>query len=109
MAGVKGRSGGPRPNSGGPRANSGGAREGAGRKPAPKVPTQVVDEPLEVQEFLTKVMLGQIEPSEAQLKAATVLYGKKADAGVKDAKAEAAKKAGKGRFAAAPTPLRMVK
>lgn len=44
MAGVKGRSGGPRanaggprPNSGGPRRNAGGARVGAGRKPAPPV------------------------------------------------------------------------
>jgi phage terminase small subunit len=109
MAGVKGRSGGPRPNSGGPRANSGGARPGAGRKPAPKLPADVVSEMLEAKEFLTKVMLGHIEPSDAQLKAATVLYGKKAEAGVKDVQAEAAKKASKGRFAAAPAPLRMVK
>jgi phage terminase small subunit len=64
---------------------------------------------LDVKDFLTKVMRGHIEPSDAQLKAATVLYGKKAEAGVKDAKAEAAKQAGKGRFAAAPAPLRMVK
>lgn len=36
MAGVKGRSGGPRANSGGPRANSGGARPGAGRPASEK-------------------------------------------------------------------------
>lgn len=33
MAGVKGKSGGPRDNAGGARANSGGYRAGAGRKP----------------------------------------------------------------------------
>ena len=102
MAGVKGRSGGARPNTGGARPNS-------GPKPKPKAPTEVVPEALEAQAFLTKVMLGHIEPSEAQLKAATVLFGKKAETGVKDAKAEAAKKAGAGKFAAAAAPLRMVK
>jgi len=102
MAGVKGRSGGARPN-------SGGARPGSGPKPKPKVPTQVVDEALEAQQFLTKVMLGHIEPSEAQLKAATTLFGKKAETGVKEERAQAAKKASTGKFAAAATPLRMVK
>ena len=101
MAGVKGRSGGARPN-------SGGARPGAGAKPKPKAPTQTVSEELEAKEFLTKVMLGYIEPSEAQLKAATTLFGKKSE-GVKDEKAEKAKKAGAGRFGAAPAPLRAVK
>jgi hypothetical protein len=101
MAGVKGRSGGPRPN-------SGGARPGAGGKPKPKAPTQDVTNDLEAKEFLTQVMLGRIEPSEAQLKAATTLFGKKTE-GVKDEKAEKAKKAGAGRFGAAPAPLRMIK
>lgn len=102
MAGVKGRSGGARPNTGGARPNS-------GPKPKPKAPTQAVSKPLDAQEFLNQVMLGHIEPSEAQLKAATTLYGKKAEVGVKEEKAEKAKKAGAGRFAAAPAPLRMVK
>lgn len=60
MAGVKGRSGGPRPN-------SGGARPGAGRKPkAPDV------QPLSVSplQFLESVMRGLINPTAAQLKAA---------------------------------------
>lgn len=95
MAGVKGRSGGARPNS--------------GPKPKPKAPAQLVPEQLEAQEFLTKVMLGHIEPSEAQLKAATTLFGKRAETGVKEEKAEKAKKAAAGRFGAAPPPLRMVK
>lgn len=100
MAGVKGRSGGARPN-------SGGARPGAGAKPKPKAPTQTVSEELEAKEFLTKVMLGYIEPSEAQLKAATTLFGKKSE-GVKDEKAEKAKKAGAGKFGSVPPPLRVV-
>lgn len=60
MAGVKGRSGGPRPN-------SGGARPGAGRKPkAPDVQSLAVS-PLQ---FLEAVMRGAIDPTAAQLKAA---------------------------------------
>lgn len=57
MAGVKGKSGGSRPNSGGARANSGGKRAGAGRKPKAKsaanpatpAPTPAVTETLEPQ------------------------------------------------------------
>lgn len=39
MAGVKGKSGGPRAGAGGPRANAGGARPGAGR---PKSPPELI-------------------------------------------------------------------
>lgn len=62
MAGVKGRSGGPRPN-------SGGARPGAGRKPKPPPVAEPTDEsdPLA---FLISVMQGRLDASPAQLKAA---------------------------------------
>jgi phage terminase small subunit len=100
MAGVKGRSGGARPN-------SGGARPGAGAKPKPKKPAHAVAAELGAEEFLTAVMLGRITPSDEQLKAATTLYGKKST-GVKDEKAEKAKKAATGKFGAAPPPLRVV-
>lgn len=94
MAGVKGRSGGARPNS--------------GPKPKPKTPTQTVAEELEAKEFLTKVMLGHVEPSDAQLKAAITLFGKKVEGGVKDERAEKAKKAASGKFGAAPPPKLIV-
>lgn len=41
--------------------------------------------------------------------AAMYCHLKKGDGGIKDEKAEKAKKAGQGKFAAAPAPLRMVK
>jgi phage terminase small subunit len=41
MAGIKGKSGGPRANSGGARQNSGGARPGAGRKQGTKNPRTI--------------------------------------------------------------------
>lgn len=90
MAGVKGKSG-------GPRKNSGGARPGAGRKPAKPVEIQpetakVVDgEPMDPRPTLELVALGHIEVSPAQLKALTALlpyvHAKKgAAAGKPDAK-----------------------
>jgi phage terminase small subunit len=93
MAGVKGRSGGARPNT--------------GPKPKEKKPTHAVEAEIGAEDFLTKVMLGHIVPSEEQLKAATTLYGKKST-GIKDEKAEKAKKAATGKFGAAPPPLRVV-
>lgn len=62
MAGVKGKSG-------GPRKNSGGARPGAGRKPAKPIEIQpetakVVDgEPMDPRPTLELVALGHIEVS----------------------------------------------
>lgn len=103
MAGVKGRSG-------GPRQNSGGARQGSGRKPKPKEPQQppqvvVSRDPLD---FLLDVMQGTVVPTREQLRAAIAAtqykHPKKGDAGKKDDAAEAAKKAASGKFSAAAPP-----
>lgn len=109
MAGVKGRSGGPRPNSGGPRP-------GSGRKPKAKPQDDCMDllgapmpgqsgiekmvEPPEVLpkmdmlEFLRLVALGQVRASNMQVRAAIAAaqydHTKKADGGKKEAKAEKA-------------------
>ena len=101
MAGVKGRSGGPRPN-------SGGARLGAGRKPKP--PAVVEDQaPLD---FLTKVMLGQVQASPTQLKAAIAaakyVHRPAEAAGKKDVRQAAAKTAAIGKFEPAAPPLKLV-
>jgi phage terminase small subunit len=123
MAGVKGKSGGFRP--------------GAGRKPAPAtknigaaladaVVQQAVKVVAEVQaaqplandettplEFLLAAMrnpgLDDKLRLDAAKTAAMYCHLKKGDGGIKDEKAEKAKKAGAGKFAAAPAPLRMVK
>jgi phage terminase small subunit len=115
MAGVKGRSGGPRPN-------SGGARPGAGRKPKPKAPPVVIapevakvedGEPLDPRPTLELVALGHMEVSPQQLKALLALLPytntKKGEGGKKDEAADKAKKAGSGKFGAAPPPLALVK
>lgn len=81
MAGVKGRSGGPRKNSGGPRANSGGPRRnaggyrhGAGRRPDPPV---LVDDPsldtVDPDEWLKAAMNSEAVPTEFRVKAASYL------------------------------------
>jgi hypothetical protein len=90
------------------KSGHGGKRAGAGRKPAPKAPTQTVAEPLTAKDFLIKTMVGEIKPSAEQLKAAITLFGKHVE-GVKDEKKAAAKKAGTGKFASAPAPLSVVK
>lgn len=113
MAGVKGRSGGARPNSGGVRPN-------AGRKPTVSIgPVEITPlEPIpnaEITplEFLLQVMRSPHIDDKTRLEAAKTAaqycHLKKGDGGVKDEKAEKAKKAGMGKFAAAATPLRMVK
>ena len=96
----------------------GGARPGAGRKPQPKEP-QRLDIPVPVGETLAhkdpKVfLLALMNDYEADIKlradAAKALMPfvhAKIEAGVKDAKAEAAKKASGGKFGAA-TPPRLV-
>ena len=100
MAGVKGR--------------SGGARPGAGRKPKPAaaIPAEVANlkdgEPFDPRPALEQVALGLLEVSPAQLKALTALlpyvHTKKGEGGKKDQRAEAAKKAGVGRFTPSAPP-----
>lgn len=105
MAGVKGRSGGARPN-------TGGARPGAGRKPKDKLPRdqpQAVKE-TEAAEFLRQVMQGTIIPTVPQLEAAKLLArlevaGPK---GKKEAARTAASTVAAGRFGAAKAPLKLV-
>lgn len=103
MAGVKGRSGGPRPN-------SGGSRPGAGRKPKQKEPAPppavvATRDPLE---FLLDVMQGIVVPTKEQLSAARAAaqykHAKKGDAGKKEGSVAAAKVAAAGKFAAAQPP-----
>jgi phage terminase small subunit len=90
---------------------SGGARPGAGRKPAPK-PDPVVCSEEDPLVFLKSVMQGAIDPSPSQLKAAIAaaqyVHRKAGEGGKKDERANAAKVAAKGKFAAAPAPLKLV-
>lgn len=111
MAGVKGKSGGPRKNSGGARPNSGGARPGAGRKPAEKPETPVLPE-MDMLDMLQKVALGKVEATALQVRAAIAAvqytHTKRGDGGKKEDQAERAKKAAKGRFAASAPPKLVV-
>lgn len=124
MAGVKGRSGGPRPN-------SGGKREGAGRKPKPpvvvdqgvvathlepqghggalkrqaaEVSVSKFDDPLE---FLRAVWRGDLNANANQVNAAKAalmyVHSKIGEGGKKERKQEAAQKVA-GRFSAAAPP-----
>lgn len=101
MAGVKGRSGGPRPN-------SGGARPGAGRKPKPK-PEPAVLPPMDMLEMLQKVALGEVEATALQVRAAIAAvqytHTKKGDGGKKEEVAERAKKVASKFTASAPPKL----
>lgn len=124
MAGVKGRSGGARPN-------SGGARAGAGRKPkaASKSANGGVDESLEPQahggalkrkkaepavtgtddplDFLRQVWRGDIDATATQVRAAAsalpFVHKKLGEGGKKEQRQDAANKVA-GRFAAAAPP-----
>ena len=118
MAGVKGRSGGARPN-------TGGARPGAGRKPkapattpapAPQKPatdekaSAITRDPVE---FLLDVMQGLVDANATQVRAAVAAAQYKAvkmhDGGKKDAAADAATKASTGKFGGSkPPPLKVV-
>lgn len=120
MAGVKGRSG-------GPRANAGGARPGAGRKPkaASESANGAVQEALEPQghggalkrkktvpvpapvgtdmlTLLQEIALGLRDASNTQVRAAIAAvqytHAKKGEGGKKEQQADAAKQAGTGRF-----------
>lgn len=106
MSGVKGRSGGARPN-------TGGARPGAGRKPAPKpevVPVEPrgEDDPLKL---LLDIAYGRVAVAPDQLKAAIAAvqytHTRARDGGKKEAAQEKAKTAA-GKFGARPAPLKLV-
>ena len=124
MAGVKGKSG-------GPRANSGGARPGAGRKkkavsavtvelePQPhggalkrshEKPVELPD--LDMLEMLQAVALGKVMATALQVRAAIAAvqytHTKRHDGGKKEEIGERSKKAAGGRFAASAPPKLIV-
>ena len=96
MAGVKGRSG-------GPRKNAGGARPGAGRKP--KAPTKV--EARDMLELLQDIALGKVEASPTQVRAAIAAvqytHPKVGEGGKKERRQKEAERVGQ-RFAPAAPP-----
>jgi phage terminase small subunit len=99
MAGTKGMKGG------------GGARPGAGRKPLPKPPVVELPE-TDMLSLLQKVALGQLEASPIQVRAAIAAvqytHAKKGEGGKKDEQDDKAKRAARGKFAAAAPPLKLV-
>lgn len=106
MAGVKGRSGGARPN-------SGGKREGAGRKPA--APVLIDSSALltsDPKQFLTALMNDVEADIKVRADAAKALLSAELRAkeaiGKKAERHESAKKVSSGKFAASAPPLRIV-
>jgi hypothetical protein len=100
MAGVKGKSG-------GPRKNAGGARPGAGRPPKKPQPPAPVDGSKDMLELLQDIALGRVEANGIQVRAAIAAvqytHAKVGEGGKKEKKqAEAEKVAG--RFQAATPP-----
>ena len=103
MAGMKGRSGGSRPN-------TGGARPGAGRPKSPPILIDIepTNDPLH---FLQAVM--NDDEIDLKLRAAVAIalmpfmHAKKNE-GKKDEKQSAAKKASKGKYASVLPPMRLV-
>ncbi|MDA8485152.1 hypothetical protein NNO07_18960 [Pseudomonas resinovorans] len=63
--------------------------------------------------LLQDIALGNVEASDLQVRAAIAAvqytHSKKGEGGKKDQRADAASRAAKGKFAAAPPPLRAVK
>lgn len=108
MAGVKGKSG-------GPRVNAGGARAGAGRKAkakeSPPLPPPIPDD-LDMLQMLQAVALGRVEATTIQVRAAIAAvqytHTKRGDGGKKEELAGKAKVAGQGRFKPAAAPLKLV-
>lgn len=103
MAGVKGRSG-------GPRKNAGGKRPGAGRKPKKPVPVISADAPVrsvDMLKLLQDIALGIVEANSVQVRAAiaAVKYTHKplAEGGKKEQRQEEAQKVA-GRFSPAAPP-----
>lgn len=133
MAGVKGKSG-------GPRKNAGGARPGAGRKPGSKKATESANatsavkiemepqprggalkrsraEPvplveMDMLQMLQAVALGRVEATTTQVRAAIAAvqytHTKRGDGGKKDEVADKAKKASTGKFAPTSAPPKLV-
>jgi phage terminase small subunit len=100
MSGVKGRSGGSRPNTGGARPNS-------GPKPNKKQSVVPVPEGVDMLTFLQLVALGKIEAAPIQVRAAiaAVQYTHaKKEAGKKEDAAAKAAQANTGKFASKPPP-----
>lgn len=104
MAGVKGKSG-------GPRANSGGSRPGAGRKPAPKREPVVVpvEDGRDMLSLLQDIALGHLDATPIQVRAAIAAvqytHTKRADGGKKDERQQKAEKvAASNRFAPTAAP-----
>lgn len=120
MAGVKGKSG-------GPRKNSGGARPGAGRKPKEKpvekssntrakpavvVPPEPPTNESDTLKLLQDIAFGRIAASTLQVRAAIAAvqytHTKRGDGGKKEDVADKAKKAAGGRFGPRKPPLALV-
>ncbi|WP_321920052.1 hypothetical protein [Paraburkholderia tropica] len=103
MAGVKGRSG-------GPRANSGGARPGAGRPKKSKPAPAPLDE-RDMLQLLQDIALGRVDATPIQVRAAVAAvqytHHKKGEGGKKDEQADAARKAAN-KFASMPPPARLI-
>lgn len=108
MAGVKGRSGGARPNSGPKRKPS--VRVDVDNDTKAPIPAGDMD----MLKYLQDVALGRIETTPLQVRAAVAAvqytHPKFGEGGKKEEKDAKAKKAGENaKFAAAPPPLRAVK
>lgn len=118
MAGVKGKSGGPRPN-------AGGKRPGAGRKPKAKAEPQSANQPAverppnpenpaprDPLEFLLAVMTGERMATLLQVRSAIAVaqykHTKRHDGGKRDEATDKAKKAAGGRFGPRPPPLKLI-
>ena len=101
MAGVKGKSG-------GPRKNSGGARPGAGRPPKPK-PEPVLIPEVDMLTLLQDIAMGRTDATAIQVRAAIAAvqytHAKKGEGGKKEQKQEAAEKVAKRFQASAPPKL----
>ena len=106
MAGIKGKSG-------GPRKNAGGARPGAGRKPKPPAaPIAPPANETDALKLLQDIAFGRLNATTIQLRAAIAAvqytHTKRHDGGKRDEQQDAAKKAASGRFSASAAPLKLV-
>lgn len=118
MAGVKGRSGGPRPGAGRKAKATIGPVAASSASNGTPAPPQVADaEELTIGDlgddvdplaFLEAVMRNPLAADQLRVRAAVTVaqyrHSKKGEGGKKDAKADAAKKASGGRFAPAAPP-----
>ena len=100
MAGVKGKSGGPRPNSGGTRAGAGRKPKAVPAKSANAAPMRVAE--TDMLKLLQDVALGYVDASTIQVRAAIAAvqytHTKKGDGGKKEAEADKAKAAAAGKY-----------